>query len=357
VKLLLTGASTDRVCGTRDYATTLAEPLRRIGADVRFLWWDRATRTLDSWTADLRDAVADADVTLWQYSCFTYTKRGLPTLVPRVLRALTQDGVPLVTVFHELVFPWGVNGVRGAVHAATHRFALHPIVRASAGLVVTTEERREWVESRRWLPHRPTTFLPVVSNIAGTTPAERNDDELRVGVFGFRRLQLPVQLIVDSVARVPRAHLVLVGAPGPNTPEAETWRKAAAAAGAPELVSFTGVLDPEPLASELAAVDLVLFPDPIGPTTRRGTLAAALAHGKPVVALDGPQTWDRFLREHALTVVPPEIDALAEAMRRLAADPRARAEQGRRARAFHDRYAAPDVVADGLLSFASRAAR
>jgi glycosyltransferase involved in cell wall biosynthesis len=351
MRLVLAGASSERVCGTRDYAHTLEEPLRRAGADVQTIWWERGSRPLSTWTAELRDA--DADATLWQYSPFTYASRGLPTLVAPVLRAL---GNPLVTVLHELAFPWRVNGARGAVHAAAQRLALHPIVRASAGVVVTTESRRAWLTTRDWLPRRPVEFLPVVSNVAPVEPRTRDGDELRVGVFGFRRAQEPVDLIVESVARVRGARLVLVGAPGPDAPEAAAWRRAAAAAGRRDLVSFTGVLEPEALSVELAGLDVMLFTDPVGPTPRRGTLAAALAHGKPIVAFGGPQTWDRYVHEEALVVTAPTADSLAAELGRLAASVRARAEQSDRARAFHDTHLAGDVVARRLLSFVAEVA-
>jgi glycosyltransferase involved in cell wall biosynthesis len=351
MKLLMIGASTEPVCGTRDYARTLEAPLRRAGADVQTIWWERGRQPLAHWTDAVQTAAAESDAVLWQYSVFTYGNRGLPTLVPRVLRAL-RTPTPLVTVLHELVFPWGTNGLRGAVHAATHRAALLPVVRASRGLVVTTDERRTWLESRRWLPTRPTRFLPVVSNVAAA-PAPADGDSMRVGVFGFRRVAVPVETIVEAVGRVPDAELVLVGAPGAQSAEADRWRSAAGSAR----IRFTGVLEPVPLAAELAALDVVVFPDPLGPTTRRGTLAAALAHGKPVVAFDGPQTWNEFVRGDALVAVPPTADALAGALDRLAGDRELRAEQGRRAQRFHDLHLAPDVVARGLVDFAREVAR
>jgi glycosyltransferase involved in cell wall biosynthesis len=352
MKLLLIGASTEAVCGTRDYARTLEAPLRRAGADVRTLWWERGRHPLSDWLEAVHAAAAESDAVLWQYSVFTYASRGLPTLVPRVLRAL-RTTTPLITVFHELVFPWGTNGVRGAVHAVSHRAALVPILRASRGVVVTTEERRAWLESRPWLPSRPVRFLPVVSNVATSDGAPDGCSSVRVGVFGFRRVALPVETIVDAVRRVPDAELVMVGAPGAQSVEADRWRSAA---GEDTRIRFTGVLDAAPLAAELAALDIVVFPDPVGPTTRRGTLAAALAHGKPVVAFDGPQTWSAFVRDNALLAVRPTADALAGALDRLAGDRDLRGEQGRRAQRFHDSHLSPDVVARGLVDFACEVA-
>ena len=43
--------------------------------------------------------------------------------------------------------------------------------------------------------------------------------------------------------------------------------------------------------------------DEEGPTSRRTMLAAALAHGRPVVATDGPNRWDAPVTEGAIVLV------------------------------------------------------
>lgn len=343
MRVLVAGASAEPICGTRDSARTLAHALGDAGAEIATVWWNRGEEPLTRWLSDV--AHTKADVVLWHYSPFTWATRGVPVHVPRALRALRTNGAPVVTFFHELMFPWGSLGARGAIHASSQRLALVPILWASRAGVVTTEDRLAWLRRRTALP---LLFTPVVSNIPSTGVGGTNGAP-RIGVFGFRRERVPASLVAQAVARVPDARLVLVGAPGPDAAEAEEWRGAAAAAGVP--VDFTGILTPPALSEALASLDVVVFPDTLGPTTRRGTLAAALAHAKPVVAFDGEQTWSRFVSERALDVVPQSPDALGERLRTLALDDELRAAQSRRAAAFHDRWLDPDVVAGQLLDF------
>ena len=343
MRILVAGASTEAVCGTRDAARTLAEPLARAGAEPVTVWWERRGEPFADWAARLAVEAPVADAVLWHYSPFTYSYRGLPTLVRRTLRAL--GGRPLVPFFHELTVAWGDYGLRGAVWAPTQRAALVPIVRAACGCVVTTEERERWLDSRRWLPDRPTLFVPVHANVAEVAAPPRADGPPRVGVFGFRRDTIPP---ADVVGCLPGgATLVLVGAPGPGSPEADEWRAAAAAAGVP--LELTGVLNPSELSAALHSLDVVLVTDPRGPSSRRGTLAAVLAHGRPIVAVNGPETWRALVDEDALVAVPAA--ELGAATAGLVADEPERAALGRRARAFHDEHLAPDLIARSLVSF------
>ncbi|HET7568455.1 MAG TPA: glycosyltransferase [Gaiellaceae bacterium] len=360
MRLLVAGASAEEICGTRDAATVLAGPLGAAGAEVETVWWERGAQPFPAWTRDLTARARGADAVLWHYSPFTYATRGVPTLVPAVVRAIRRGGAPLVVLLHELVFPWRPEP-RALVWAATQRAALLPVLRAAAGAVVTTNDRRDWLASHRLLPRRPLLFLPVPSNLPAAAAPDRDGGGLRIGVFGFRRDELPVEVVVDAVARVRErdasARLVLAGAPGPDRPEADAWRGAAGRAGIADALSFTGVLPADELAAAIAGLDVVVFPDPMGPTSRRGTLAAALAQGRPVVAFQGPLTWERYAAEGALDLVAPSSEALAARLVELAADPDLRARRGAAARAFHERWLDLPLVAERLLSFVREATR
>ena len=53
-------------------------------------------------------------------------------------------------------------------------------------------------------------------------------------------------------------------------------------------------------------------------------LGAALAHGIPTIALDGPERWQELAEADALEIVPPEEAAVAAALRQLLGSPAAR---------------------------------
>jgi glycosyltransferase involved in cell wall biosynthesis len=101
-----------------------------------------------------------------------------------------------------------------------------------------------------------------------------------------------------------------------------------------DALAFSGVLPPHELADALAACDVLLHPEPDGPTSRKGTLAASLASGAPVVALDGPRRWDELLSAEAAAVVAPSPASMAEAVARLLADEPMRLALGRRGAEF-----------------------
>ena len=96
-------------------------------------------------------------------------------------------------------------------------------------------------------------------------------------------------------------------------------------------VESPGELSGEELASRLAAADIFLAPLIDGISTRRTTAMAALQHGLPVVATDGPLT-DRIFRgfPNAVGLVPVDHPGrFAAEVVRLADQPAVRAALGR----------------------------
>jgi glycosyltransferase involved in cell wall biosynthesis len=73
-----------------------------------------------------------------------------------------------------------------------------------------------------------------------------------------------------------------------------------------------------------------------GPTSSRGTFAASLASGRPVVAIDGPRTWSELVARDAARVVAPTPVALADELAAMLADRDLRDALGARGRALHE---------------------
>ena len=360
MRLLVIGASTHPVCGLRDHTAAIVPGLRAAGASVEVCWWDRdRAAPLGAWLAGIRTAATAGDAILWQYSPFPYGQRGLPTAIPAVLRTLRRSGLPLVPLLHEYAHPVLGHGWRGAAHGVTQHAALWPILQASRGILLTTPERVAWLERQRWLPGRPSGLVPMTSNVpvaealVGTTDAP--SQPLTIGIFGFRTGGLVPALVIEAIAlAAPAAQLLLIGAPGPAAAEAAAWRAAAAAAGV--TLAFTGVLPPPELSQALARIDLALFASLTGPSPRRGTIAALLAHGRPVVAVDGQHTWQALVAEEAVVLGGRTSSDLAAALGSLAANPELRRHHGKRARAFYERHLAPDATAQTILDFVGRVA-
>jgi len=292
---------------------------------------------------------------LLHYSVFAFSHRGLPVLLRPVMSALRGLGIPLVSVMHELAYPWHMGGLRGKAWASSQRLALRSLVRDSAGIVVSADARAEWLRTRAWLPSRPTAVAPVFSNLPAAADAQA-PRRGRLGLFGYAHEGVAVDTVLDALALARASHseleLVLLGAPGHASPAGGRWRQAAAQRGLADALSFSERLPATQLADALAACELLLFAERGGPTSRKTTLAASLASGRPLIALDGPNSWGELRAGRAATIVAAEPSSLAAAIVGLYADGDARTSQGARGREFAERTMSVEhsasVVADAL---------
>lgn len=348
------GISTTAICGVRDHGALLAAALAHEGWDCSTLWLDRDGETLAraraqvaAWTRMLPAQLAEAraDVALLHYSVFAYSFRGLPLFVVPVLGAVRRAGIPLVMLLHEFVYPWGRDGLRGTAWAVSQRALLIDVMRRSGAVVTTTDFQAEWLGSRRWLPRRTVGTAPVFSNLpapapvqAPASPPASERDAATIGLFGYGYGRPTAALVAGALRllqeRGVRVRLKLLGAPGRASPAGETWLAAAREAGLEQQPDFSGALAAQQLSDALAACEALLFVDPIGPNSRKTTLAASLASGRPVLAVDGPRRFQELADAGAAEIVAPRPQALADALAELLAN-RGRADQlAQRGRAF-----------------------
>lgn len=342
------GVSTGETCGVRDHAALLAESLARENVSCSLHWLWRSEQSIGdarsefrAWTRGLA-AELDRDrpdAVLLHYSVFAYAYRGLPLFVPAVLSALRGLGIPLVTFLHEYAYPWKRGGVRGAAWALSQRALMLEVMRASDAVAVTVDFRAEWLASRPWLPKRPTVIAPVFSNLPAPAPVAPSDRSGRViGLFGYSYDGAAASLVLDAMRLLEdhgvEAQLILLGAPGRSSAVGEGWLESARERGITRPPSFSGTLSAQDLSDALAACDVLLSADPIGPTSRKTTLAASLASGRAVVALDGHRRWAELVRSEAAAVVEPTARALADALTVLLEDEGMRETLGDRGRAF-----------------------
>ena len=358
------GMSLGATSGMRDHARLLAAELAAQGTPCSLHWLDRghergraARAEVRAWAGALRQALHQQrpDAIVLHYASFAYAQRGLPLLLGSTLAALRAAGPPVIVFAHELAYPWG-RGARGDFWAASQRAALLPLLRASAAVIVTTDQRLDWLHSRRWLPRRPLAMAPVFSNLPPPSPRVTPDPML-VGLFGYAYEGAATALVLDALAELRRRGqpvvLELLGAPGPDTEIGEAWRSGAREREVADALSFSGRLSAQELSDEIARCAALICAASPGPTSRKGTLAGELASGRPVVALDGPLTWGELREQDAVRVVAPDGAALAAELARLLADPADRDALGARGREFHERRMAVARSAElvgGLIS-------
>ena len=359
-QVLVACVSSGEVCGVRDHAALLSDGLTTAGFYPVVEWgtWSsQPTRAdVDAWLRRVGAQVDQErpDVILLHYSVFTLAWRGVPVHAVTVTGALRGLGPPVVILLHEFAYPWGRSGWRGIVWAAAQRLALWFVVSRSAALIVTTPDRAEWIASRRWLPRRPVAMAPVFSNLP---PAQSPHPATRagtlIGLFGYGHESVPLPLLLDALSALrqtmPRMRLLLLGAPGADSATGRLMLSLARRRGVEDALEFTGVLPAQDLSNALADCDVLLFADLDGPSSRKTTLAASLASGRPVVALDGPNTWHDLLRDEAVALVCPTASALAEEIGRLLADHSAADALGARGREFAARHMSVEEAASVVL--------
>jgi glycosyltransferase involved in cell wall biosynthesis len=367
------GVSIDDPCGVHDHATLLAGALAREQLACSLHWLRRSETSIGAETAEIirwarslgRELERErADAVLLHYSVFALSHRGVPLFVRPVVSALRRSRVPVVSFMHEFAYPWVLGAIRGKVWAATQRLAVIDVMRASTQIVVSADERAGWLRSRPWLPRRAISVAPVFSNLPpACEPA--GEDTQRMGLFGYAHEGVAVEIVVEALrvlregGRAPQ--LVLLGAPGRDSPAGGHWLQVAARDGVADALSFSGRLPAQQLSDELAGCAVLLFAEKGGPTARKTTLAASLSSGRPVVVLDGPNSWSQLRQARATVVVPSEARSLAHAVARLLDDVGERERQGKLGRAFAQSTMSVDqsakIVGDALTRAIAEAPR
>jgi glycosyltransferase involved in cell wall biosynthesis len=232
----------------------------------------------------------------------------------------------------------------------TQRAALIGVVRTIDAAIVTTDPRARWLSSRVWLARRPVATAPVFSNLPAASSRSRPPrDGFVLGLFGYSHLENSVSVVLDSLRLLQHdghhAGLVLLGSPGRRSPSGDAWVAQARSRGVEASLSFSGTLPPQALSNALADCDVLLCAYTAGPSSRKGSLAASLASGRPVVVLDGPGRWPALVESGAAGVARPTAEALCESIRVLLSDEGLREELGARGRLFAERRMGVAVTA------------
>jgi glycosyltransferase involved in cell wall biosynthesis len=244
--------------------------------------------------------------------------------------------VPLVTLFHDLRFPY----LFPKAGKLRDWIVMH-LARTSAGCIVTNHEDYERVHH---LPH--STLIPIGSNIRNVllsveerTHWRRKSDasasDILLTYFGFMNHSKGVTVLLDSLAELRQqgftAKLVLIGgrtgtADPTNAAYADSIEQQIEQLGLREQVTWTGYVTEHEVSAYLHAGDLCVLPFLDGASYRRGSLMAAIGHGCAIVTTT-PQvpipTFEHGRNLHLVSI--GDAAALAQAIRHLSANPALRA--------------------------------
>ena len=266
---------------------------------------------------------------LLQYNPFSYGPRGLaPGLLHDVWRMRRRSRTRLAVMVHEA---WiDMNDAPSTLIGLWQRAQLRALLRVADRVMTSTQALADELGGGA-------VHVPIASNITPVPTSPRAarsrlgiEGKLAVALFGranpARALdyaEAAIAALVDALGADKLAILNLgADAPALKVPSGVE-------------VHNSGRLPPDEVSVHLWASDLVLLPFTDGISTRRGTLMAALAHGRPVLGLDGRNT-DMLLADAggavALTPVG-DRSSFSRAAVELSGDPerlRAIGEAGRR---------------------------
>lgn len=272
----------------------------------------------------------DLDVVNVQYQAAAYNMLSAAiNLAPWRLKGL----VPVAVTFHDLRVPYLLPKV-----GPLRRFVVRFMARQARGVIATNQE--DDATLRGWgIEEARIRQIPIGSNIAVHTPEEvdvlvvrrklglRPADVL-LGYFGFLNESKGADTLVRALARLDeRFHVVFIGG---RTGTSDTANNRAFLARLERLIGdlevdervhWTDFLPDEAVSAHMVAADVMVLPYRDGVSLRRGTLMAALAHGRPVISTRPAAPIPALPHEQAIWLTPPDdADALTEAIRTVVGD-------------------------------------
>jgi glycosyltransferase involved in cell wall biosynthesis len=297
--------------GVGDYTAHLASRLVGQGLEVGVLTSTGAAGastpgvqvqpTLQSWSLrswkEVAVAARDYDIVHVQYQAGAFGMRPAAQFLPDIVRLLA--GKPVLTTFHDLRVPY-LFPKAGPVRA----WSVRHLARASDGVITTNAEDEATLRAQGITP---LWQIPLGSNVPSEPPAAWDRDAWRAGWnirpehrlivhFGFVNRSKNIEALLRAHDGLLRAGqpvcLLMLGEPlGASDPTNVAYLEEIKARAAeldllPPWFQWTGNLPAEEITRGLLAADLVVLPYRDGASLRRGTLAAPLALGRPVLTTE-----------------------------------------------------------------------
>ena len=300
------------------------------------------------------------DVVNLQYQAAAFDMRSAAiNFLPWRLKSIA----PVVVTFHDLRVPY-LFPKAGRLRER----AVRELARRAQGCIATNQA--DLTQLRAWIDG-PVRQIPIGSNIDVYIPNHVEIEEARLhlglaeedtllGYFGFLNETKGADVLVDALALLnERFHLVFIGGqtgasdPHNNQSFLGNLHREIDRAGLANRVHWTGFVAPDRVSTFMAAADLMVMPYRDGVSLRRGTLMAALAHGRPLITTNPIAEVPEFRHGENMWIVKPDDPiALAGAVQSLAGDEILRTRLGQGARELARSFSWDAIAAQTVALYA-----
>ena len=280
------------------------------------------------------------------------------------------------------LLPWRLHGV--AVTAVTfhdlrvpylfpkagrlRRAAVNFMARQADGVIATNPA--DYQVLQKVAGNSRVAQIPIGSNIDlyEVTPQEITAaraelslaaDDYLLGYFGFLNESKGADVLVQALAGLPEnIHLVFIGGRAGSSDAAnnaafgQQLEALIARLGLAQRVHWTGFVPAHHVSTWLQAADTLVMPYRDGASLRRGTLMAALAHGRPLVTTTPAAPTPELVHGRNVWLAPPgDAAALAAAIQTVARHPELRQRLGQAAAQTASLFTWEKIAADTAVFF------
>lgn len=219
---------------------------------------------------------------------------------------------------------------------------------------------------------RPMAQIAIGSNITVHPTNHIEIEEIRqslglqpqatlLGYFGFLNESKGADTLIEALAGLDgRFHLIFIGGQTGASDAANNQAFLAGlqaqieALGLADRVHWTGFLSDARVSAHLQAADLLVMPYRDGASLRRGTLMAALAHGRPLITTAPTAPTPQLVSGENCCLVPVgDVEALGMAVQTLADDAALRQKLGRGAAELAGQFSWEKIAAETAAFYQS----
>jgi glycosyltransferase involved in cell wall biosynthesis len=314
---------------------------------VRMRWkesgWPTAFRDLEQKAKDWHGRWV-----LLQYTALSWSERGFPLEVPRIIKILRDAGARVGVVYHDVEPYSGRRAVDHLRRFVQRRVFRQALLSSDQAILTVPADRLSWIAAGT----KKAVFIPVGANFSrhlsvNVSRSIRQNDTPTVAVFGVTGgtagqqeiLQIAgaMRLATEKLGKI----CLLVFGRQADLAEASLREKLC---DLPIILRVAGVLPENDIERLLSSADVLLFVR--GPiSSRRGSAIAGIACGLPIIAFAGSETAAPITDAGVVLVAGENKAMLGEALVRVLSDREYHTKLAERSQAAYENHFSWDAIA------------